>query len=874
MRDVAAVVVLRASVSSRRRDGAREARRLVVRELAALRACLAIFGAELRGVAALGGAIAELPHDTRERREERSTRARSETRLMRTGGYAFSDRGECRRGSCAATWRASSRRRAHRHHREPPSAAPRGDDGPLAASLLDALRTRGPTCASSRRAHGRARRCAERDRARRPGRRSSSPAATARTWRASPRSRARSAAGRDEDALPPIGLAPGGTVSTVARNWGIAAAGSSSGGDATPRARRAPARRDRRGRAIGTRRRRLRVADDTRDARRLHLRRRPRRRASSRSTTRTARAGTRRGEASWRAIFAGSFAAEAREARAHAGAVHARGRRRARAVRRSRASSARASCATSGSGMRLALSRRRGARSLPRRRDAARSARARPADAARPRRAPAARARPRRRAGPRGSRALPRGRDAYVLDGELAAAARRGRGSTRRAVCSRILDRDARPHRLDVGDRERLRACVTRTTVRAPRSLAMAASMRCCATAIEAAGRLVEEEHGELGGERTRERPSRRRSPPEIRSASRPIAPHRSRATRSRAPSSPRIADARRHSAAPRRTFSVERVPARRAPLAAPTRRGARSDPWAPRGRSPSQRSSPPSARSRPSSTRRSVVLPHRWHRPRRRSRRPRRGSRRGRRRAGARARAPRAVRGRTPGAAGAQRDRSRRAARGAPGPRAPVERHARLREIAERAVSQEEGHHERQDHGPRESAEDARLRRDDRQHERERQARAPRSSRSARRASRLHARGLRAAASPSAPTRSRTRSSAPYLRHRSACRTASSAASSSALALARPSRCARRRRLRRAPRSTPKAPRTSSATVRDAAHRARGGRPRAGRFAQARAPPTRPAETPRSTSCTPAVRPPSAISASAPAAHPLAPPD
>jgi diacylglycerol kinase (ATP) len=39
------------------------------------------------------------------------------------------------------------------------------------------------------------------------------------------------AAGRSEDALPPIGLAPGGTVSTVARNWGFRGGGLLSGGE-------------------------------------------------------------------------------------------------------------------------------------------------------------------------------------------------------------------------------------------------------------------------------------------------------------------------------------------------------------------------------------------------------------------------------------------------------------------------------------------------------------------------------------------------------------------------------------------------------------------------------------------------------------------
>jgi diacylglycerol kinase (ATP) len=39
------------------------------------------------------------------------------------------------------------------------------------------------------------------------------------------------AAGRGEDALPPIALAPGGTVSTVARNWGFKGGGLFSGGE-------------------------------------------------------------------------------------------------------------------------------------------------------------------------------------------------------------------------------------------------------------------------------------------------------------------------------------------------------------------------------------------------------------------------------------------------------------------------------------------------------------------------------------------------------------------------------------------------------------------------------------------------------------------
>ncbi len=43
-------------------------------------------------------------------------------------------------------------------------------------------------------------------------------------------SRAFAAAGRGEDVLPPIALAPGGTVSTVARNWGFKGGGLFSGG--------------------------------------------------------------------------------------------------------------------------------------------------------------------------------------------------------------------------------------------------------------------------------------------------------------------------------------------------------------------------------------------------------------------------------------------------------------------------------------------------------------------------------------------------------------------------------------------------------------------------------------------------------------------
>ena len=71
------------------------------------------------------------------------------------------------------------------------------------------------------------------------------------------------AAGRGEDALPAIGLAPGGTVSTVARNWGFRGGGLFSGGDRDA-ARYASRLLDAAsaGRAIATTRPTLRAADD------------------------------------------------------------------------------------------------------------------------------------------------------------------------------------------------------------------------------------------------------------------------------------------------------------------------------------------------------------------------------------------------------------------------------------------------------------------------------------------------------------------------------------------------------------------------------------------------------------------------------------
>lgn len=75
--------------------------------------------------------------------------------------------------------------------------------------------------------------------------------------------RAFTAAGRGEDTLPAIGLAPGGTVSTVARNWGFLGGGLLSGGE------RDAARYVSRlldaaaaGRAVTTTRPTLRAADD------------------------------------------------------------------------------------------------------------------------------------------------------------------------------------------------------------------------------------------------------------------------------------------------------------------------------------------------------------------------------------------------------------------------------------------------------------------------------------------------------------------------------------------------------------------------------------------------------------------------------------
>jgi diacylglycerol kinase (ATP) len=75
--------------------------------------------------------------------------------------------------------------------------------------------------------------------------------------------RAFTAAGRGEDALPPIALAPGGTVSTVARNWGFRGGGLLSGGEEKA-ARYASRLLDAAagGRAIVTDRPTLRASDD------------------------------------------------------------------------------------------------------------------------------------------------------------------------------------------------------------------------------------------------------------------------------------------------------------------------------------------------------------------------------------------------------------------------------------------------------------------------------------------------------------------------------------------------------------------------------------------------------------------------------------
>jgi diacylglycerol kinase family enzyme len=71
------------------------------------------------------------------------------------------------------------------------------------------------------------------------------------------------AAGRSDDALPPIALAPGGTVSTVARNWGFRGGGLFSGGDEQPRYAARLLDAIARGRATETLRPTLRVTDDT-----------------------------------------------------------------------------------------------------------------------------------------------------------------------------------------------------------------------------------------------------------------------------------------------------------------------------------------------------------------------------------------------------------------------------------------------------------------------------------------------------------------------------------------------------------------------------------------------------------------------------------
>ena len=162
------------------------------------------------------------------------------------------------------------------------------------------------------------------------------------------------AAGRSEGALPAIALAPGGTVSTVARNWGFRGGGLFSRGEAEP-ARYAARLLDAvsAGQATETSRPTLRVTDD--GAQRVGfifgagL--------VSRFFEVYDEEGARgyRGAASIVArVFAGSFSRGApRGARAHAGAVHPRGRRRSRRRRTRRASSARASCAISAIGMRL-----------------------------------------------------------------------------------------------------------------------------------------------------------------------------------------------------------------------------------------------------------------------------------------------------------------------------------------------------------------------------------------------------------------------------------------------------------------------------------------------------------------------------------------
>ncbi|MDB4937535.1 MAG: DAG-kinase catalytic domain protein [Labilithrix sp.] len=70
------------------------------------------------------------------------------------------------------------------------------------------------------------------------------------------------AAGRSEDALPPIALAPGGTVSTVARNWGFRGGGLFSRGDEQARYASRLIDAVSRGRASVTDRPTLRVTDD------------------------------------------------------------------------------------------------------------------------------------------------------------------------------------------------------------------------------------------------------------------------------------------------------------------------------------------------------------------------------------------------------------------------------------------------------------------------------------------------------------------------------------------------------------------------------------------------------------------------------------
>ena len=191
------------------------------------------------------------------------------------------------------------------------------------------------------------------------------------------------AAGRGEDALPPIALAPGGTVSTVARNWGFRGGGLLSGGE-DKAARYASRLLDAvaRGRATVTERPTLRAADE---------------RATrvgfivgaglvSRFFEVYDEEGARgyRGAASIVArVFAGSFARGALAQRILTPVpVHHRGGRRRRPLR-SHEPRLRERGARSRDRDAPPLSRGRAARSLPRRGDAARTVAARAAAPAR-----------------------------------------------------------------------------------------------------------------------------------------------------------------------------------------------------------------------------------------------------------------------------------------------------------------------------------------------------------------------------------------------------------------------------------------------------------------------------------------------------------